>query len=423
MSTSGRHEKDFEFDIDKKELIAVIDQRDAWPLLLSRLGGFDKEITSFEAGQSKHHNCPFPNRHSTSGGKNKFRIRKPKGSAVFNGNAICSCGTWDGFSLLMDINAWSFQETLENINQELGDPCNVREKLALRSKPDPEKERAIREKSLLEREKRDAEAQERIAKSKEKQVITDNNRAKRLSELWAKGIPLNSPKAKPFWLYLNNRGINPSVIKACSEDLRFHLAMPYYSEDGELLGNFPCLLALFRDASGKPGTFHRIYITEEGLKFNPDGSGAKKMMPFPSFVVLEGGALQVMPINPDLRILGVSEGIETGLAAFAATGIPCWPCYSDYYLSKFDVHAVKDDTDLLVIWADKDRSQAGERAAKKLKEAAWSAGLPCQIMLPTVPIPEDEKTVDWNDVLRFYGRHAFAKPDLNLILKARSISA
>ena len=412
----------FEFDIEIDELNKIIDDQQAWPELIARLGGLHEAAAT--ATKGRHHDCPFPERHHKSKGKKKFRLKNAQ-DGHFYGGAICSCGHWGtGYELLIDLNGWTFPETLDAINTALGDPCNAEEKRKLRnSEPDPEREEALRRKTEAARAQREADAKERIEAQKQETARKDAFFVDLLSRTWSESVEVTDSRARPLWLYLQNRGISPRVLEMCQEQ-RFHPSCDYYSGDGELLGEYPCVLSLFRDASGKPITIHRIYLTPEGLKakFGED-DGAKKLMPYPSYVDPKGGAIQLVKPNPKLRIHGVGEGVETIWAAVSATGIPSWPCYSDWYLENFDFTVLRETTDLLIIWVDKDLSLAGEKAAKKLKERCWEAGLACQTMIPPMPIPDGEKSVDWNDVLRYHGREAFPKPNLELILKAKALSA
>ncbi len=51
------------------------------------------------------------------------------------------------------------------------------------------------------------------------------------------------------------------------------------------------------------------------------------------------------------------------------------------------------------IWADKDKSERGQRAAQALAMRVRSQGCNVRIMIPSYAIPEGEKGIDWLDVL------------------------
>jgi hypothetical protein len=398
------------FDIDVAELLRHAEGE--WLNIFSSLThGLDDAIK----GEKTHSDCPFPDNHGTSKGVNKFRLRGYK-KADYQGGAICSCGSWNnGISLLMDVNNWSFIETIEEVNTFLGDPCGAEIKRLERDpkgakKPDMEK---ARQKAAEEREKRKAIADERRKERQEKQDKFDKFIVKTLKQTWSKGISPNSAEAKPLQLYLSNRGIDPKILSYLSDDIRFHPNLGHYI-GGNKVAEYPALMCLVRDKNGNAVTIHRIFLTEDGFKAElAGGEKAKQMMPMPSFVDVLGAGIRLAQPK---RILGVSEGIETALAVMSATGYATWPAISDSLMANFDLDSVKNDIGLLLIWADKDLSLAGEKAAKALKSKAWELGIPCQIMMPPFAIAEGEKSMDWNDVLQMYGKNAFPRPDVNKVI-------
>jgi putative DNA primase/helicase len=110
-------------------------------------------------------------------------------------------------------------------------------------------------------------------------------------------------------------------------------------------------------------------------------------------------------------VLGVAEGIETALAAYAVARIPVWCCISAGLLECVDV---PDSVRHVVIFADLDRSGTGLRSAEVLAERLSTTldenGKPkwtVEIVIPEGPIPDGEKGVDWNDVLKKQGVDGF----------------
>ena len=89
-----------------------------------------------------------------------------------------------------------------------------------------------------------------------------------------------------------------------------------------------------------------------------------------------------------------------------ATGLKCFPTVNATLLENFSPH---QGVKAIRVWADKDRSGAGEEAAKKLKVRMWELGIKVAIMLPPLPIPDGEKGVDWNDVLIELGLLGFPR--------------
>ena len=52
----------------------------------------------------------------------------------------------------------------------------------------------------------------------------------------------------------------------------------------------------------------------------------------------------------------------------------------------------------MVVWADRDRSGAGEAAALSLRERLIGRGISVAVHLPPGPIPSTAKGIDWADV-------------------------
>jgi hypothetical protein len=56
------------------------------------------------------------------------------------------------------------------------------------------------------------------------------------------------------------------------------------------------------------------------------------------------------------------------------------------------------ETSLVVVWADRDRSLAGEAAAMSLRERLMGRGISVAVHLPPGRIPSRAKCIDWADV-------------------------
>jgi len=175
--------------------------------------------------------------------------------------------------------------------------------------------------------------------------------------------------------------------------VRFHPALGYWRRNHhdklELVGRYPGMVALVTGSDGMPATVHRTYLT-------PDGGKApvpepKKLMGYPGDRLV-GGAIRLFPSAP---VLGVAEGIETALAVHLRTGMPVWSAVSAGLLARFEPPA---DTSLVVVWADRDRSGAGESAAKSLYERMLRRGIPVAVHLPPGAIRTGAKGIDWADV-------------------------
>ena len=129
------------------------------------------------------------------------------------------------------------------------------------------------------------------------------------------------------------------------------------------------------------------------------------MMSIPQGLDVKGCAIQLMsPVN---GVLGVSEGIETGLSGFRATGIPVWAAVNAVLLENFEV---PKGVHTVIVWADKDVSMTGERSAEVLRARLEKEGITCIVLLPSMFIPRNAKSVDWNDVLIKQGLMGFPEP-------------
>jgi hypothetical protein len=128
-----------------------------------------------------------------------------------------------------------------------------------------------------------------------------------------------------------------------------------YWDQGRRVETYPALVARVTAPTGNLVTLHRTYLTDDGQKAPVDAP--RKLMPYPQDRSLRDSAIRLAPLPP---CLGVAEGIETALAVQRMTGMPVWATGSAALLATWEPPAgVKHVT----IWADRDRSGAGERAA------------------------------------------------------------
>ncbi len=214
----------------------------------------------------------------------------------------------------------------------------------------------------------------------------------KMAEVWRASKDI---RGTPAELYLKNRGIYPENIP---KTLRFHPGLPYWHAKTRTdYGVFPCLLAPIKDARNKMVSIHRIYLTPDGLKAPvPD---AKKMMAMCD--EMRGSAIKLFEPK---ETLGLAEGIETALAAYAISREPVWSCVTAPLLELVEVPAhVKH----VIIWADKDRSLRGHDAANRLADRLEKQGIRVEICMPVQAIPDNDKGIDWLDVLMTYGINGF----------------
>lgn len=326
----------------------------------------------------KHVACPI---HSGGTKGDGFKLFK-KDFAETGGGMCNTCGTFhDGFKLLMWLKGWDFPTTVEEVAGELG----------LKNSNDQREQRAIN---------RDREAEiaairaQRLADEK----AGDERIRGNLKRIWNESVPLTDPIAEPARLYLASRKIRNWDRPGLERAVRFHPSLNCYNEDQEFEGSFPTIVLLVC-SEGRPATIHRHYLTPKGEKAPVENS--KKMCEVPSDRQVTGGAVFT---SMAAEVADVCEGLETALSIEMAMGIPVWPLVNATLLELFEppkgVKAVR-------IWADKDVTETGIRAANALKARLWEKGIKCMVMIPSISIPAGAKGVDWADVWMTMGLFGF----------------
>ena len=308
-----------------------------------------------------HIDCPV------HGGKEDFRLDR---DFQLRGTAICTCGNWDGFSLLKELKGWNLPEILEQVMGALGEK-SVEPLAPTVSRPVP-------------------------PKPKPKQDIRPT-----LRKRWTEALPLDKGEGR-FLLgsYLQFRGLPvKSMLSVMESEARLHPNLAYI-EKGKVVGHYPALLTLVRDADGQPVTMHRTYLhrSQNGVVEKAPVAKAKKLFPVVNGGEVGGGAIRLGSAVGG--VLGIAEGIETALAVRAATGMPVWPVLSASLMGAFEPpEGVKE----VVIWADRDLPdrkgrKAGQDAAKALQARLWEKGIQASIRIPDAPSSGPDKSLDWADV-------------------------
>jgi putative DNA primase/helicase len=209
--------------------------------------------------------------------------------------------------------------------------------------------------------------------------------ASRNAELWAQGVPITV--GDPVAQYLESRGIH---LDSWPEALRYHSVLDYW-HDGRLMGRHPAMLGAVTDATGKLVSVHRTYLTKDGRKADlpivKKLTGCSARLAGCSIKLYQPARIQ------GLEYIGVAEGIETALACFAASGTPTVSAISAQGMERYQwPEGVKN----LIIYADNDLSQVGQRAADGLARRASKAELPVRVLTPP------HAGTDWADVWGVY---------------------
>ncbi|MCH8940532.1 MAG: toprim domain-containing protein [Chloroflexi bacterium] len=206
-----------------------------------------------------------------------------------------------------------------------------------------------------------------------------NGKHKRLEAIWKGTVPDNGRIAE----YLQYRGLDIQVPPT----LRLHPALPYFHQGPPV--KFPCMVAQIIRGDDLVG-LHRTWLDPNGPGKAPISKPKKTWKCVES---MSGGVIQLFPLEPGQPII-LTEGIESGLAVRQLTGYPVWACVNSTMLGKAEI---PDDSTEIFVGADKDKSGAGERAARKLGERLWETGRVIKISLPPTKIPDGAKSFDWAD--------------------------
>ena len=240
-----------------------------------------------------------------------------------------------------------------------------------------------------------------------KTLILDQKKEERIDSTWkmAKKLSDDSVGAKAVVTYLRNRGVTISVKKLEAEDcIRAIDKMPYY-EGKEKKGDYPAMVSAVRDCFGVLKTLHITYLLPEGVK--APVTIPKKILSMPSKESMSGCSI---PLTKAGKMLAVAEGVETALSVSTGLRLPCWATISANGMRSL---RIPNHVLYVLIMADKDRSEAGYKAALELQTRLRKQGCDARIFLPDMDIPDNAKGVDWNDALLAHGKEAFVLEGVN----------
>lgn len=278
-----------------------------------------------------HGPCPL------CGGSDRFRFdnKEDKGSWFCN-----QCGSGDGFDLLTKFTGRDFKSLVKEIESDLMHTAPAKQSTFT---PD----RSIEDK---------AASMNSVWRSARKPTLVND--------------------------YLAHRGIkNTSRVV----DLRGTMSLSYIDPKTKMKDKFPAMIALIRNAKGKPIGVHRTYLM-------PDGSRVKKMMS--PIEKLMGGSVRLSPIVN--RTVLVAEGIESALAGRELIDqksgeMGVYAALSANMMAGLDLDASLFDN--LIICADADLSFTGEASAFALANKMAIKGKSIQVWVP------EQRGCDMVDVL------------------------
>lgn len=313
------------------------------------------------AKKGRHITCPY------HGGKDDFRVHRQFDT---NGKIYCTCGvSGDIFHAIGYVHNWTFAEVM----QEVGEYLRVRPTVS-RATPT----RAISPKPQVEDDRPSDEAIRRG-----------------IQRIWTQSMPIDDPDATLGRRYLRHRWIGSLALPLAN--VGFHPALPYYNSKTECLGKSPALVCLVRRLDGTVSTVHRTWLSDDGTKKSSAFPEPRKQYLDPTDAPCMGAAVQLDEAIHN--VLHLAEGLETALTVRAITQQPTWCCLNKELLQAVELPA---HVDFVVIWADRDRSFGGQDAAFSAMDRFKAEGRRAIVFLPPFPVPEAEKSVDWNDVVKRY---------------------
>lgn len=235
----------------------------------------------------------------------------------------------------------------------------------------------------------DAEKKQRLEREHEEQ----ERRRSAVINTWKEAKPLDWDEENPVTLYLKSRGIRfeGEEGREMTRCIRYEEALGYCDFPHDKV-YMPGMVSLVTDIHGKAVSIHRTYLTREGKK--ADVESVKKLMPVPADRKILGAAVR---LGGEVRdVLCLTEGIETALSVCIGTGYPCWAAVSAHGLECVEI---PESVKTVFIFADKDKTETGQKAAEVLRQKLSEKGVLAAVMLPSESIPEGAKGIDWNDVL------------------------
>ena len=90
------------------------------------------------------------------------------------------------------------------------------------------------------------------------EAVRDEAKRQRLAALWGECEPWNGSRLIAD--YLHGRGVPYPEQLPIHRDLRLHPRLAYW-HSGRVIGYFPVMVAVCRDAAGKPCGLHQTYLT------------------------------------------------------------------------------------------------------------------------------------------------------------------
>lgn len=197
--------------------------------------------------------------------------------------------------------------------------------------------------------------------------------------IWRDAQPL---RASPAKAYLESRG-----ILAASPALRFHPRTPLGPKGRARF--LPAMIAAVSLDEG-PIAIHRTFLSTE--------ASGKAAFEKPKRALGALGEAAVRLFAPVSGKLGLAEGVESAMSAYALTGIPVWATLGN---ERFGLVSVPESVTELHLFVDHDAG--GELAASRGLAAYAREGRTIHVRKPS------SRDTDWNDELTEWLRRKAAR--------------
>lgn len=258
---------------------------------------------------------------------------------------------------------------------------------------------------------------EEIAARNAKVVETGKRNLALVDRVWSESVSITDPRALSLLdKYLVHRGLPEGHVNRLPKNIRVSFNLMYpgaFREENKPAWYAGCLIPML-DARGKRVSFHRHYFEKNsGHKVNEEKRKLLMNLPWS----LEPGS-KLEYDQPKVftdegvkcAVIGVGEGFETMEAVRAGTNMPVQPMYSSSLLQGYQppvIEGVNNEDFFIFIFADRDRKEGGEKAAKILAQRLTEQGFTVDILLPPIAIPSGKKSVDWLDAYNELDKEAF----------------
>ena len=204
--------------------------------------------------------------------------------------------------------------------------------------------------------------------------IEKRNLSSAALRIWREAEPVRSSPAKA---YLESRG-----ILAASSALRFHPRTPLGPKGRTRF--LPAMIAAVSLDEG-PVAIHRTFLSTE--------ASTKAAFERPKRALGSLGEAAVRLFAPADGKLGLAEGIESAMSAYALTGIPAWATLGN---ERFGLISIPESVTELHLFVDHD--DGGHLAVERGLSAYARKGRTIHVRTPFV------RGTDWNDELQAWLR-------------------